>query len=107
MKGKEKLMNFVKQSRFIYNCYYYVFSSVLKVLKLFVRPDDKLALFVSYGGRYFNDSPKCLYEAMQADSRFMGFCLVWAFRDPSKFPDIKNKVKIDTLSYFIKFICDF
>lgn len=101
MKGKEKLMDFVKQSRFIYNCYYYVFSSALKVLKLFIRPNDKLALFVSYGGRYYNDSPKILYDAMQTDTRFRKYCLVWAFREPSKFPEIKNKVKIDTLSYFI------
>lgn len=94
-------MGIVKQNRFIYNCYYYTFSGFLKFLKVFVCPDNKLALFVSYGGRYFNDSPKCLYKAMQKDPRFDGFRLVWAFRNPSQHPEVSDKVKIDSLSYFI------
>lgn len=100
MEVKERFMNFVKRSRFVYNCYYYLFSGVLKVLKLFVNPDDKLALFISYGGRYYNDSPKCIYEAMKVDHRFDGFRLVWAFRNPRKYPNIKDKVKIDSFSFF-------
>ena len=70
------------------------------MLKWFVKPDDKLFLFVSYGGRYYNDSPRSLYEAMLNDKRFEGYKLVWAFIQPENYPDLKT-VKIDSISYFI------
>lgn len=98
---KEKLIDLVKNNRIVYLLYYYFMSTVLFVLKLFVGKDNHLILFVSYGGRYFNDSPRCLYKAMVGDSRFSNYKLVWAFREPSNFPDIENRVKIDSLSYYI------
>lgn len=101
MKVKENLINAVKGNRTIYAIYYYTMSLVLRIIKAIVRPDDKLALFVSYGGRYFNDSPRTIYEAMQKDSRYEGFRLVWAFRNPSQHPEVSDKVKIDSLSYFV------
>lgn len=101
MKTKEKLIDVVKASKVIYFVYFYSASFLINMLKLFVKPDDKLILFVSYGGRYFNDSPRTLYEAMQADKRFDGFRYVWAFRDPNAFPEVPERVKIDSLKYFI------
>ena len=101
MRIKENLINAVKGNKAIYGIYYYTMSSVLRLLKAIVKPDDKLALFVSYGGRYFNDSPRSLYEAMQKDPRFESFRQVWAFRNPSQHPEVSDKVKIDSLSYFI------
>ena len=98
---KEKLIQLVKDSKFIYNCYYYVMNVVVKCIKLFVRPDGNLILFVSYGGRYFNDSPKCLYDRMKNDERFADNTLVWAFRTPSSFPDVEKKIKIDSFKYFV------
>ena len=100
-KLKENLINAVKGNTTIYTIYYYTMSMVIRIIKAIVKPDDKLALFVSYGGRYFNDSPKSLYEAMQIDSRFEGYRLVWAFRNPSQHHEVRDKVKIDSLSYFI------
>lgn len=101
MMIKEDLINRVKGSKIIYTLYYYVMSFFVKALKLMVKPEAHLVLFVSYGGRYFNDSPQCLYEAMKKDSRFDGYKLVWAFRNPSDYPEVTNRVKIDSLSYFI------
>lgn len=98
---KERLIQLVKDSKFIYNCYYHFMNVVVKGLKLFVKPDDKLILFVSYGGRYFNDSPKCLYDRMLTDERFAGYKMVWAFRTPSLFPEVPNRIMIDSLQYFV------
>lgn len=101
MKTKDKLIDMVKGSEIVYSLYFYVFSFFLKILKRIVRPDDRLILFVSYGGRYFNDSPRCLYEAMLKDERFAGYKFVWAFRNPRSFPEVKDRIKIDSFAYFV------
>ena len=36
----------------------------MKVLGLFVRKDPKLIVISSFGGRKYDDSPKCIYEEM-------------------------------------------
>ena len=97
---KAALIEFIKNNKAIYFLYYYVMSFVINAIKCFVKTDDKLILFVSYGGRHCNDSPKCIYDAMKVDSRFDGYNLVWAFRKPEDF-DVPNKIKIDTLTYYI------
>lgn len=101
MKIKEKLIELVKKNKFVYTCYYFLMNNLLKLLRLFVHEDKHLILFVSYGGRYFNDSPRCLYYAMKNDPRFGNYRLVWAFREPVLFPEVEDKIKIDTLRYFI------
>ena len=73
----------------------------LKVLKLFCKPDDRLILFNSFGGKKYDDSPKAIYEKMLRDKRFAGYRLVWAFDHPGSFPEVKNKIKNDGLKYFI------
>lgn len=99
---KKKIIAIVKYSKFLYLIYYYVFSFILLVLRLFVKTDDKLILFNSFGGKKYDDSPKELYEAILKDKRFVGFKYVWAFHEPEKFK-IKGAdvVKTDTLKYFI------
>ena len=90
----------VKRSKVLYSAYKLFFSFGINLLKLFVKPDSQLILFVSYGGRYYNDSPKCIYEEMIRDSRFSSYKLVWAFRHPEdKVPN--RKIKIDTLKYYV------
>ena len=98
---KETLISLVKSNRIVYNCYYFFMNMVVRTLRLFVKPDDNLILFVSYGGRFFNDSPKCLYDKMKTDSRFVKYKLVWAFRKPSDFPGVENRIMIDSLAYFV------
>lgn len=94
-----KIKEFVKSHDWIYTIYFYIVSFLVNGLKLFLKTDDKLILFVSYGGRHYSESPRVMYEAMLNDNRFDDYKLVWAFVEPEKF-DIKNKIKIDTLEYF-------
>ena len=54
----------------IYNLYFFIGNFVLSCLKLFIRPNDKLILFVSFGGRRFDDSPKAIYDLMIQDARY-------------------------------------
>ena len=96
-----KIIDFVKRHQFIYFCYFWLMSAFVNILKILVRTDDKLILFVVYGGKSYCDSPRCLYEAMLTDNRFNGYRLVWAFRKPEDYPEIPLKIKIDTLSYYL------
>lgn len=91
---------YLKNSNFFSEIYFLVGSLLVNILKLFVKPDPKVALFVSYGGKQFSDSPYALYQAMKKDQRFSDWQLVWAFTAPDKFGEVDNKVKIDSLAYF-------
>lgn len=95
-----RLKTMVKNSMLLYSLYYYVMSLGINVLKLFTKTDDKLILFVSYGGRHYSDSPRVLYEAMLEDERFKGYKMVWAFEKPENF-DIEKTIKIDSFAYFL------
>lgn len=98
---KDSLIDKVKKSVLLYWCYFWTMTSFINLIKLFVRPDNKTILFVAYGGNRYCDSPACLYEAMREDGRYSDYKLVWAFRNPDKFPMIENRIKIDTIEYFI------
>lgn len=100
---KKSLFYLVKYVGCFYSLYYYLGSFVLKILKCFVSPDNKLILFVSFGGRRFDDSPKVIYDEMLKDKRFDDYKLVWAFNNPEKYTIARGeKIKTDTLKYFIK-----
>ena len=77
-------------------------SVAISILKLFIKPDDKLILFNSYAGRKYDDSPKAIYEAMRHDPRFKGYHFVWAFHN-SEQHNVKGakKIKTDCLDYFM------
>lgn len=94
------MKNLIKKSKFLYFIYYHVLSLFVNFLKLFVRTDNKLILFVSYGGRHYSDSPRVIYEAMLKDERYKDYKLVWGFVDPKKFPEVKDKIRIDTIKYY-------
>lgn len=99
---RHSLADFVKYNKVVYAIYYYVGSLLVNMLKLFVRSDRHVILFVSFGGKRFDDSPKCLYEAMLSDHRFDQCRLIWAFRSPEQYQLPRGeKVKIDTPRYFL------
>lgn len=98
-----RLNNFkylVKRNRFLYWMYYHMMSLLINTMRLFVKTDEKLILFVSFGGRRFTDSPKTIYETMLKDSRFASYKLTWAFIEPEQYPQIENRVRIDTFAYY-------
>lgn len=82
--------------------YRHVMSSVFRFIGLFVKIDERLVLFSSYGGDQYSDSPKVIFEAMKQDARFKGYRYVWAFVNLNSF-DVPGaeKVKMDSFSYFI------
>lgn len=82
----------------LYRC---ILSSAFKLLGLFIKTDENLTLFVSYGGKQYSDSPKVIFEAMRGDSRFENMKYVWAFEQPEKFNiEGARKIQINSLGYF-------
>lgn len=96
-----KVKAFLKRNRFSYLIYYYIMSLIVNFIKVFVSTDEKLILFVSFGGRRCTDSPRAIYDYMLTDPRFSGYKLVWGVLNPKDFPDIPVKVKIDSFKYLV------
>ncbi|MBY7144605.1 CDP-glycerol glycerophosphotransferase family protein [Virgibacillus sp. NKC19-3] len=94
---------FLRSSKVINSIYYYIGTLILNILKLFVRTQENLILFVSFGGKYYNDSPKAIYEAMIKDQRFKNCEFVWAFKNPKNIdiPGNAKLIKNGTLEYFL------
>lgn len=99
---KEKIITLVKYFKPLYIVYFYVMSAILNILSLFVKTDNKLILFNSFGGKKYDDSPKAIYEAMHRDKRFKGYKFVWAFHNPDEFKVKGAKIiKTDTPAYYL------
>lgn len=98
---KSKIKAFVKKSKLVYTLYFLVGSLALRILGLFLRTDPELVLFISYGGKKYDDSPRVLYEYLKKHPTSPGRKYVWAFLDPEQFPQVENRVKVDTLAYFV------
>ena len=96
---RQRLIYILKHNAAVQAVYCVVMSFVLRVMGLFIKTDDHLVLFVSFMGKNFNDSPKAIYDYMKAHQEYSGYRSIWAFEDPSKFPDLET-VKIDTPAYF-------
>lgn len=99
---KRKIKNILKSINLVYSFYYVFGSFLLKIMGKFISIDEKKILFVVYGGKRYDDSPRFIYEAMKKDIRFKDFKFIWAFEEPEKFKQVPNdeKIKIDTLKYF-------
>ena len=99
---KIKIKNFVKNNRYVYICYYYGFSFILRFISLFIRKNDNYLFFVSYGGKKYDDSPKVIYEYLKNDSGYSNLKFKWGFINPDEYDYIPNneKVKIDTIRYY-------
>lgn len=78
-------------------------STVMKIIGLFVKTDDKMVLFSGLA-RQYNDSPRAIYEYMLAHfEKYRQFKCVWVLEDLEYtiIPGNPIKVKADTLKYFI------
>ena len=92
----------IKHNSVIQFLYRHIFSLFFQVLGLFVKKDDKLIIFSSFGGKKFNDSPKVIFEKMVRMHEFEGFRFVWAFTSPKDYLiEHAEVVKINSLKYFI------
>ncbi len=100
--NKQKLVYIVKNTRLFYCGYYYIGTFLLKLLRLVIKPKKNNLLFVSFGGKSFNDSPKAIYDALLNDSRFSDCNIFWGLNQPQIVKLKRGKaVKIDTLRYFL------
>lgn len=97
------LINRIKYNKRLYELFRILGNSFMKVLSLFVRQDEKMILFVSFGGRKYDDSPRCIFEQMILDQRFEDYKFVWAFIKPEQHVVSKRAevIKIDTIKYFM------
>lgn len=92
---------FVKRNKLIYTLYYHVGSCLLRFLGALIQTDPNLILFISYGGQKYDDSPRVVYEYLKQNPVSTSHKHIWAFIDPDQFPQVENKIRVDTLTYFI------
>lgn len=98
---KLKLMNFIKYNPVVFFLYNRLGSLFFRFIGIFFPIDQKKILFVSFGGKKYDDSPQAIYEKMITMKEFRGYKFVWAFTDTDKIvPGNPEIVKIDTFSYF-------
>ena len=100
---KSFIKNLVKNNKIIYAIYHFIFSLILNVIGTFIEVDEEQALFVVYGGKRYDDSPRFIYEYMKTQPEYQNIKCVWAFINPNDFDFIPTheKVKIDTISYYM------
>ena len=95
------LTNIIKYNKFVYNMYFYIMSFLINVIKIFIKPNNRIILFNSYAGRKYDDSPKAIFDAIRNDKRFNGYKFIWAFHDPDKFEvEGAEKIKTNGFKYF-------
>lgn len=104
MNGLRARLDYLLKHNYMLNrIFNFSISSVLNLLGLFVKSDDRLVVFSGHTRKY-NDSPRTLYEYMLAHSEKYGsYRYVWALEDPDAviIPGNPQKVKADTLKYFL------
>ncbi len=100
---KSFIKNLVKNNKIIYAIYHFIFSFILNVIGTFIKVEEEQALFVVYGGKRYDDSPRFIYEYMKTQPDYQHIKCVWAFIHPNDFDFIPDheKVKIDTISYYM------
>ena len=96
---RQRLIYILKHNTVIQKLYRVIMSFVFRVWGALLSTDEKLVIFVSFMGMGFNDSPKAIYDYMQAHPEYKNYRCVWAFEHPEKFPNLET-VKIDTPAYF-------
>ena len=96
---RQRLVYILKHNTVLQAIYRVVMGLVFRGMGVFIPTDDNLVLFVSFMGMTFNDSPRVIYDYMQAHPEYRHYRCIWAFEEPSKFPDLET-VKIDTPAYF-------
>jgi CDP-glycerol glycerophosphotransferase len=94
------MVQFIKKYKIVYWFFFHLVSLLVRAIGMFIRVKRNRILFISFGGRRFDDSPKVIYEAMMKDKRFDKIEYIWAFNDPEQYKIMRGiKVKVDTFSY--------
>ena len=95
------IIQFLKLHPFILNVFWTIARWLLSAVNHVVPTKDRTMVFVSFGGRVFDDSPKAIYDEVCSRHEFDDWELIWTFVDPDSF-DIPRgrKVRIDTPQFF-------
>jgi len=103
MTIRNRIEFLLKHNPWIMKMFIALGSFFMRFVGSFVRIDNNLILFCSYSGKFYNDSPRAIYEYMQKDPRCCRFHCVWAFSEPEKYdvPGCDEKIRIDTWKYFL------
>lgn len=77
-------------------------NMILNSLKVFIKVDEKIILFNSFGGKKYDDSPKAIFEYMSESEKYSDYKFYWGINEPQKFNIPKATViKNNTLKYFL------
>ena len=100
---KDRLAYHLKHNKSLQYAYKKIFSSLFRLIGLFVKTKKNLVLINNYGGIKYSDSPKVIFEYIKTQSEFSNLDIVWAFTDTQKFENIEGCriVKQDSLQYFL------
>lgn len=92
----------IKHSYILGEAYIRFMKLYYKRLQRKTKINSHQVIFSSFSGRQFSDSPKAVYEWLKDDPKYADYNLIWAFVDPSEFPEIddQHKVTIDTPEFF-------
>ena len=96
-----KIKVLLKQNRFLYLIYHYLLSFFLKFIGLFIKIDNNLIIFNSFGGKRYDDSPKAIYLYMKSNPKYKNYKLIWSLDDPSIVDNSVLCVKNNTMKFFI------
>lgn len=97
----KKIKNILKKYQLLYFMYNFVISSLLKFISLFIKIDDKLLLFNSFGGAKFDDSPRVIYEYMKSNDKYKDYKMIWSIDNIKLLPKDVAYVKNNTIKFFI------
>ena len=70
MALRQKISYLLKHNEVAQKAYRVVFNTAFRCLGLFVKTDPNLVMFISLMGSRYNDSPRAMYEYMQAHEEY-------------------------------------
>lgn len=93
-----KLKNILKTNKFMYLLYSTIMNVLLKILSIFIKVEDNVILFNSFGGKKYDDSPRVIYEYMKSEKKYRKYKMFWILDSPDKI-DIPGATKIKNNSF--------
>lgn len=98
----DKIKNLLKTNKIMYSLYSLIMNTLLKILSLFIKVDNNVVLFNSFGGKKFDDSPRVIFEYMKTNKKYKDFKYYWILDNPSMF-DISGAtvIKNNSFAFFI------
>lgn len=98
---RDSIIHFLKSNPWLTNIVWLAFRYCLKFCSFFFPVKPKTAIFASFGGRKFNDSPRALYDEMRKRKEFDDWTFIWCFVNPDEHDVPRGKkIKIDTFDFF-------